>query len=210
MLKDRISQDLTKRIEEQQTLQKKDTVKVELFNEELNYIVIHQLIPEDVQEKVTLVEKNADLRFSNAYIECCDKETEQLISKEESDFFKQPLEFLKKHKNEFIYFDSEWLGLIGVDAISLEADDVFGTYDVMLGLKLQKKYETALRGQLNRTLSGEEPKFDLVFNHDDGLWDLNFTLNYVDGFNDDISIGEGCLLIYRFLFNLVDHVESNH
>ncbi len=104
MLNDRISQDLMKRIEEQQTLQKKDTVKVELYNEELNYIVIHQLIPEDVQEKVTLVEKNADLRFSNAYIERCDKETEEMISKEESDFLKQPLEFLKKHKNEFILF----------------------------------------------------------------------------------------------------------
>ncbi|WP_256238356.1 branched-chain amino acid aminotransferase [Bacillus sp. EB600] len=210
MLKDRIIQDLTKRIEEQQTLQKKDNVKVELFNEELNYSIIHQLIPEDVQEKISFVEKNADLRLSNAYIERCDKETEEMISKEESDFLKQPLEFLKKHKNEFIYFESEWLDLIGVDAISLEADDVFGTYDVMLGLKLQKKYETVLREQLNRFLSGEEPKFDLVFNHDDGLWDLNFTLNYVAGFKNELSVGETFLMIYRFLFNLVDQVESNH
>ncbi|MCQ6282046.1 branched-chain amino acid aminotransferase [Bacillus sp. EB600] len=159
---------------------------------------------------MSFVEKNADLRLSNAYIERCDKETEEMISKEESDFLKQPLEFLKKHKNEFIYFESEWLDLIGVDAISLEADDVFGTYDVMLGLKLQKKYETVLREQLNRFLSGEEPKFDLVFNHDDGLWDLNFTLNYVAGFKNELSVGETFLMIYRFLFNLVDQVESNH
>ncbi len=108
------------------------------------------------------------------------------------------------------YFESEWLDLIRVDAISLEADDVFGTYDVMLGLKLQKKYETVLREQLNRFLSGEEPKFDLVFNHEDGLWDLNFTLNYVAGFNDELSMVEAFLMIYRFLFNLVDQVESNH
>ena len=57
MLKDRISQDLTKRIEEQQTLQKKDNVKVELYNEELNYSIIHQLIPEDVQKKSLLLKR---------------------------------------------------------------------------------------------------------------------------------------------------------
>jgi hypothetical protein len=208
MLKNRISQYLVKKIEEQQLLQKKDEVEVLCYNEELNFIVTHELIPNELKGKISLVEKNSEVRFSNAYIERCNKESEQLISKEESAFLKQPLEFLKQHKNEFIYLDSEWFDLIGVDAVSLETDDVFGTYDVMLGLKLQKKFESALRGLLNRQLSGQEPKFDLMFNHEDGLWDLNFTLNYVDGYQEEGSIGDACLMIYRFLFNLVDLVAS--
>lgn len=142
--------------------------------------------------------------FSNAYIERCDKESEQLISEENSDFLKEPILFFNKHKNEFIYIESEWFEHLGVDALSLELDDVFGTYDVMLGLKLQKKYESFLRDQLNSRLSGGEPKFDLMFNRDDGLWDLNFTLNYVDGFSEEMTIGEACECIHGFLFKVVD------
>jgi hypothetical protein len=156
-----------------------------------------------------MVEKNSEVQFANAYIERCDKETEELISEENAAFLEQPLEYLKKHKNEFIYVELEWLNSFRVDALSLELDDVFGTYDVMLGLKLQKKYDSLLREQLNRQLSGEEPKFDLMFNRDDGLWDLNFSLNYVDGFNEEISIGDACVIIYHFLSKLVDQIKSN-
>jgi hypothetical protein len=155
-----------------------------------------------------MVEKNSEVKFSNVYIERCDKESEQLISEENSAFLEQPLEFLKKHKNEFIYIELEWLDSFGVDALSLELDDVFGTYDVMLGLKLQKKYDSLLREQLHRQLSGEEPKFDLMFNREDGLWDLNFSLNYVDGFNEEISIGDACETIYHFLSKLVDNIKN--
>jgi len=155
-----------------------------------------------------MIEKNSEVQLSNAYIERCDKESEQLISEENLAFLEQPLEFLKKHKNEFIYIELEWLDSFGVDSLSLELDDAFGTYDVMLGLKLQKKYDSSLRDQLHRQLSGEEPKFDLIFNHNDGLWDLNFSLNYVDGFNEEISIGDACNLIYHFLSKLVDQIKN--
>jgi hypothetical protein len=155
-----------------------------------------------------MIEKNSEVQFSNVYIERCDKETEQLISEENSAFLEQPLEFLKKHKNEFLYIELERLDSLGIDALSLELDDVFGTYDVMLGLKLQKKYDSPLREQLHRQLSGEEPKFDLMFNREDGLWDLNFSLNYVEGFNEGISIGDACEIIYHFLSKLVDQVKS--
>jgi hypothetical protein len=155
-----------------------------------------------------MVEKNSEIQLANVYVERCDKETEQLISEENSAFLEQPLEFLKKHKNEFIYIELEWLESFWVDALSIELDDVFGTYDVMLGLRLQKKYDSSLREQLNRQLSGEEPKFDLMFNHDDGLWDLNFSLNYVDGFNEKISIGDACEIIYHFLSKLVVQIKN--
>jgi hypothetical protein len=96
-----------------------------------------------------------------------------------------------------------------VDAVSLEVDDVFGTYDVMLGLKLQKKFEKVLKEQLNANLKGDDAKFDLLFSHDDGLWNLNFALNSVEGFQENISISDALQLIYRFLSELVNTVKNN-
>jgi len=153
-------------------------------------------------------EKDPVSRFKDAYIERCDKETENMLANESFSFLNQPIDYLKKQKKEFIYLESLWFDLISVEAVSLEVDDVFGTYDVMLGLKLQKKYDKMIREYLNAHLHGVEAKFDLMFNQDDGLWNLNFALNYVDGFHEDMSIGEAVQLIYRFLFKLGEAVES--
>ena len=89
-----------------------------------------------------------EANFSNAYIERCSKETETMIANESSSFLNKPIIYLKEHKNEFIYVESALFDDIGVEGISLEADDVFGTYDVMLGLKLQKKFDRVLREYL--------------------------------------------------------------
>lgn len=74
-------------------------------------------------------------------MERSNKESEELISEENSAFLSQPIEYLKKNKDEFLYFESQWFELIGVEALSLEVDDVFGTYNAMFGLKFQKKWE---------------------------------------------------------------------
>jgi hypothetical protein len=97
---------------------------------------------------------------------------------------------------------------IGVEGVSLEVDDVFGTYDVMLGLKLQKKFEKMLKEQLNHSLHGDEAKFDLIFSHDDGLWDLNFALNYVDGYQENISLNDAFQIIHQFLTHLVETIKK--
>ena len=149
-----------------------------------------------------------EANFSNAYIERCSKETETMIANESSSFLNQPIIYLKEHKNEFIYVESALFDDIGVEGISLEVDDVFGTYDVMLGLKLQKKFDKVLREHLNSSLDGYDSKFDLMFSQDDGLWDLNFALNYVAGFQEDMSIGDAFQLIHHFLFNLVEAVKK--
>ncbi|MCM3728214.1 branched-chain amino acid aminotransferase [Neobacillus cucumis] len=175
---------------------------VVLFREEIEFAEQNQLAGES-----HLVEKDANTRFDDAYIERCDKETENMLKNETSAFLSEPLDYLKKHKNEFIYFESRWFDFVNVDAISLEVDDVFGTYDVMLGLKFQKKYEKQLKEYLNTHLSGEEAKFDLMFSNDDGLWNLNFALNYVEGFREDMTMGESFQLIYHFLFKLVEASE---
>jgi hypothetical protein len=175
---------------------------VVLFREEIEYAEQNQLAGES-----HLVEKDANTRFADAYIERCDKETENMLKNETSAFLSEPLDYLKKHKNEFIYFESKWFDFVNVDAISLEVDDVFGTYDVMLGLKFQKKYDKQLKEYLNVHLSGEEAKFDLMFSNEDGLWNLNFALNYVEGFREEMTVGEAFQLIYHFLFKLVEAVE---
>jgi len=61
---------------------------------------------------------------------------------------------------------------------------------------------------LDASLYGDEAKFDLIFSHEDGLWNLNFALNFVKGFNEEMTIDEAFQLIYRFLFKLIETVEG--
>ncbi|WP_066304703.1 branched-chain amino acid aminotransferase [Bacillus sp. FJAT-29814] len=173
-----------------------------IFKEEKEYAEKHGLAD------TPLIEKEASLRFEDAYIERCDKETENLIRTESASFLTQPLVFLKKHKNEFIYLESKWFDVVRAESVSIEADDVFGTYDVMLGIKLQKKYDKKLQQFLNNHLHSESSKFDLLFNGQEGLWDLNFALNSKEGFDENMSIGEGYQLVYQFLFKLMESMEE--
>ncbi|MCH1624447.1 branched-chain amino acid aminotransferase [Fredinandcohnia quinoae] len=178
--------------------------KVELYQEEIEYIQKHELIPNDV----TLIEKDPTTRFLEAYIERCDKESEETIATESFGFLENSIDYLQKHKNEFLYFESHWFDQIGVDSISFEVNDVFGTYDVMVGLKLQKKFESSLKDNLRKELQGDKGKFELIFNQNDGVWDLNFALNNVKGFQEEMSLEEAYRLIYRFLFTLVERIEG--
>jgi hypothetical protein len=180
-----------------------DLQNLELFKEEKDYMLKHGLI----EANTDIVEKSPELRFLDAYIERSDKESEEVIGEEGHTFLEQPLDYLKKHMNEFIYLESNWFEIIGVDAVSLEVDDLFGTYDVMLGLKIQKKFEPSIRMFLKDHL-GDEEKFDLMFSLDDGLWNLNFDLDSVEGYSETITLGEAFRLIYQFLFKLAEAVEE--
>jgi len=196
MLKERIQRYLT----EQKNSHHDEAIL--LFKEEKEYAEKHELVT------VPLTENAADKRFADAYIERCDKETENLIRNETSAFLTQPLTYFHKHKNEFIYLESQWFDIVLADAVSLELDDVFGTYDVMLGLKLQKKFKPHIEQFLTASLNREEASFDILFNNEDGLWNLNFALNYLEGFDENMTIGEAYLLIYQFLFQLVETIET--
>ncbi|PFG06231.1 branched-chain amino acid aminotransferase [Bacillus sp. es.034] len=178
-------------------------VPVPLFKQERDYVLNHGLL--DADEVVT---PEADSRFKGAYIERCDKETEELIGEESDDFLDQPITYLKQHKNEFVFLESKWFALIGVDAVSVEVDDVFGTYDAMLGLKLQKKYRSQIEDYLDEFLEGVS-SYDLLFNGEDGLWDLNFTLNDHRGFEESQTMLTVYELIYDFLFRLLQTVEES-
>lgn len=140
-------------------------------------------------------------------IERCDKETEQLIATEAQTFLTQSLEYLRKHKNEFLFVESPSFELIRVDAIALELDDVFDTYTVMLGLKLQKKFGPAIKAYLDEHLSGDGAKYSVMFSDQDGLWDVNFAVNYAEGFKEDMSFDEAYQFIYNFVSKLVEAVQ---
>ncbi|MBM7584014.1 hypothetical protein JOC86_000551 [Bacillus pakistanensis] len=202
MLQKKMEEYITNAVENQPLVEELTLI---LFKEEKDYINRHGLIPEN--RNITLLEKDSSLRFKEAYIERSDKETEELIAEEGPSFLTQPLEYLNKNQREFVYLESEWFDLTGVDGVSLEVDDVFMTYNVLLGLKLQKKYESPLKDFLETHLNGEVPKYSLMFNQNDGLWDVNFTLNYVEGFNKEMLMEEAYTLIYRFIFTLVEEVE---
>ncbi|WP_018391859.1 hypothetical protein [Bacillus sp. 37MA] len=179
--------------------------KVELFKEEKEYAERHHLT-----NGFTIVEKENITRFTDAYIERSNKENEELISEESAAFLSQPLEYLKINKSEFLYFESSWFELIGVETLSLEVDDVFGTYNALFGLKFQKKMGNVLKAYLNNELQGEIGTYSLMFNQGDGLWDVNFSLNSVDGFKEEMSLGDALSLIYHFLFILVETIEEDN
>ncbi|CAH0154794.1 hypothetical protein SRABI96_00805 [Peribacillus sp. Bi96] len=178
--------------------------KVELFKEERDYAVKHELIPANV----TIVELENTSRFTDAYIERSNKESEELISVEKSAFLSQPIDYLKNNKEEFLYFESKWFELIGVQALSFEVDDVFGTYNAMFGLKFQKKMGEVLKTYLNKELQEGIGSFSVMFNQGDGLWDVNFALDNVKGFREDLSLEEAFDLIHHFLFVLVQTIEE--
>ncbi|WP_409305809.1 branched-chain amino acid aminotransferase [Peribacillus sp. SCS-155] len=175
-----------------------------LYKEESEFAEKHGLITD---LKVNIIETTSNDRFENAYIERSDKESENTISTEEYLFLNQPVSHFKKNMNEFIYVESDWFEMLGVDAVSLEIDDIFGTYDVLLGLRLQKKLESEIRAYIQKNMP-EEARYSLMFNNDEGLWELNFSLNFVAGFNEDMSIGDAYKMIYLFLFKLVEAAEQ--
>ncbi|MGG0719279.1 branched-chain amino acid aminotransferase [Robertmurraya massiliosenegalensis] len=146
--------------------------------------------------------------MTELYIERSDKETEEFLAEEDSAFLQTKISYLKEHQNEFVYFEASELNELGVDSLSIEIDDVFKSYDVMLGLKIQKKKESVIRAYLDEELNGNDIKYDLMFDQGDGLWNMNFTLNYVADFSEDMTFEDALRLIIQFLEQLVKAVKG--
>jgi hypothetical protein len=147
-------------------------------------------------------------RFLDAHIERVHKETDELVAEAPVSFLDESIQFLTTHKQEFIYMEAGAFESVRTEAVSIELDDMFGFYNVMLGLKLQKKYDQALKTYLAEHLNGPELRFGAMFNQADGLWDLNFALNYAEGFQEEMSIGDAYELIWQFLSNLLKAVDA--
>jgi DNA mismatch repair ATPase MutS len=72
-------------------------------------------------------------------IERCDKETEEVVAKEEESFLYTIVTYLKEHKGEFLYIESDEFEEARIESLSIEVDDVFGNYMALFGFKAQKK-----------------------------------------------------------------------
>ncbi|MDR0137545.1 hypothetical protein RFW18_07260 [Metabacillus idriensis] len=176
-----------------------------IYKQEKEYAEAHGLVPEQIK----LVEEKAQSRFKDAYLERVDKETEELISAENpTEFLQEKVNFLKANQKEFVYLESDWFDIIKIDGLTLEHDDVFGTYKGLLGLKQKKAAGSSIRNWFNEKANGETKKFQLLFNDKDGLWDVNFDCDLIEGFHGDLTLNEAFEMIYSFLFELVKDLES--
>ncbi|WP_421385089.1 hypothetical protein ACOJQI_10085 [Bacillus salacetis] len=180
--------------------------KIALFSDESEFAQKHALLPEG-----TAIELLDDsVRFHDALIERVDKETEELVKTEETPaFLETPVNFVKQHVNEFLYIDSKWFDIIRIDGLTIEVDDVFGHYSVLTGLKQQKKNAVELKSILADKLHGED-KVQLMWNDKDGLFDVNLSIDKLDGFNENESLGRNLQLIYHFFFAVLQELEAKN
>lgn len=185
-----------------QHLLETESTEIELYKEEKAYAEQHGLIPSTTQ----VIEK--ENRFEKSYIERCEKETVNLIIVEAPMFLDGPIEHLKKQQDEFLYVEDPLFGIIGVDALSMEVDDVFGTYTALFGLKMKLKNEAAIKNYLETNLANQTGRFSVSFSGQDGLWNMNLAVNCIDGFNDDMTLLEAYKLVYAFIFNMVETIEE--
>ncbi|RIW38293.1 hypothetical protein D3H55_01755 [Bacillus salacetis] len=178
--------------------------EVALFSDERTYAHEQGLLGEGVE-----VEPLDDaVRFHDALIERVDKETEELIQTEEAPaFLDTPMNFVKQHLSEFLYIDSKWFDIIRIDGMTLEVDDVFGHYSLLTGLKQQKKTAAELKAILAEKLNGEE-KVQMIWNDKDGMFDVNLSIDKLEGFNENESLGKNLQLIYHFLFSSLKELET--
>jgi len=146
------------------------------------------------------------LNLSEVYIERCDKDSEDVIAQEQASFLTKPLTHLKQHMNEFIYVESNEFEPIKTDSLSLEVDDVFITYMVLFGFKVQKKHSAVIKTYLEENLHGENIYSSMMFSGEDGLWDINLPLDNMEGFHEDMTIQEAIELINSFLGKLVSSI----
>ncbi|KXH87040.1 hypothetical protein [Sporosarcina sp. HYO08] len=138
-------------------------------------------------------------------IERCDKETEETLQPVTEQFLQKEVGYLKQKQKEFLYVESPDFNNIRVDAVVLECDDVFQTITALFGFKAQKKHRDAITTYLQENLNGA---FSALFSGDEGLWEVNITLDGMDSFNEESSLADALQLVHSFVAQLADVVEA--
>ncbi|PKG22956.1 branched-chain amino acid aminotransferase [Niallia nealsonii] len=174
------------------------------FSEEKKYLLGHSFVVEKELE-----EKNTAERFPNIYLELASKETDETIEENvDSTFLATEIHYFEKKIEEYLYVESDAFVIVGVESLSLEVDSVFRTYEGIFGLKIPKKAEGAIRSFFEKTLEGNHTTYNLMFNAQDGMWDVNLPIEAIPGFSNQMNIGDVLQLIYLFLFQLGEELEK--
>lgn len=185
-----------------QKLTENEPTEIALYKDEKDYAEKNGLIPPTTK----VIEK--ENRFDQAYLERCEKETVALIIVETPKFLDEKIDHLKTRANEFIYLEDASFDLVGIDALSMEVDDVFGMYTALFGLKMKKHYDAAIKNYLETHLADETGKFSVSFSGQDGLWNMNLAVNCIEGFHADMTLLEAYELVYAFVFQMVATIEE--
>ncbi|MDI2589065.1 branched-chain amino acid aminotransferase [Psychrobacillus sp. NEAU-3TGS] len=143
----------------------------------------------------------------NVICERYDKETEELVSKDSMEFLSTPLSHFKEKKNEYAYLQSENLNALKVDGLVLEYDEVFEVYTAMFGLAVQKKLASKIGTYLDEHYNKEKMNYSMMFSGDEGLWEINLPLNYIDQFSENFTIEEAYQFLQSFISSLVEALE---
>ena len=140
--------------------------------------------------------------------ERCNKETEDSIAAVDQQFLAQPISHLKEHQEEFVYIEAERFGIVRIDAISLELDEMFKNYTAMFGFAMQKKYGDAIKAYLDEKLKDVSFPYSASFSGQDGLWEINMNIAGLPGFNEEQSFEKVIDAIYEFIFKLLEALEQ--
>src|SRR4051794_34771944 len=108
MLKTELKKYIEKQLLENTASEEREPISIKLYKEEKDFLEKQPSIMNELEKPVTLVEMDSLSRFNDAYIERCNKESEELIAEEPSIFLDQPIDYFLDHLEEFMYLESPW------------------------------------------------------------------------------------------------------
>lgn len=173
---------------------------IALTEVEQQYALQHQLLPNDV----SVVPRCVDVQV----LDCCLKETEEIVASNIPLSLQQPIQYIKEHQDQYMYIESSLLETVLVDAVVLEFDEAFEVYMALFGLQVQKKYGNTMKQFLDSYLVGEGLKYSAAFSGEDGLWEINITLDALDRFCESWTVQDALLAVYQAVFALLQHIEA--
>lgn len=168
------------------------------------------LLPIEKQyaEKHELTTEASEKELTITVLERCNKETEELIAEEGTEFLATKISYIKENQAEFVYAEIAELDHIRTDAFALEFDEAFEVYTAMFAVALQRKYRADIQAHLLATLDLEQAKSSVAFEGVEGVWEMNIALDSMTGFRDDMTFGEVYDLLYTFVFTLLERIEQ--
>ncbi|WP_445506895.1 hypothetical protein [Niallia sp. 03190] len=188
----------------QRYIENQNNQKHPLFSEEKAYVFKQSLLGE---AEIALADSPA--RFQNLYLELVNKESDETIQDNINlDFLSEKMNYFEQHLDHYLYLETDAFEIIGIDGLIFEVDSVFRTYEVIFGLKLPKKLGDAIRSYFNESIKKEGITYNLLFNDQEGLWEVNFPIEALNTFSKDMEINEALQLVYLFLFQMEDEIED--
>ncbi|HEY4579058.1 MAG TPA: hypothetical protein VIG63_04290 [Savagea sp.] len=132
-------------------------------------------------------------------IERCHKETDEVIETLSKEALDTPMNQLEKWMDSFIYLESPHFDQLQMDCLTLEKDDVFLTYTALFGLHLPKDQQEFLKYYIETHTNPTLAKHAILYSDKDRMFDVNFTLDALEGFNAQLTIQETIDLLSAFM-----------